>query len=83
MALEVITFVAVGIFLVIATAMAVAGLLGIAGALRLVRCPACRHLVVADPGGAASCPYCRHERALHMVHLDHGLHRHAGHAAEL
>lgn len=67
MALEVITLILVMVALLVAAAMAVAGLMGVLGALSLVRCANCRHLVVAS----VPCPYCRHQHALHHLHLDH------------
>ena len=47
--------------------MAVVGLMGVTGALRLKRCQACGHLLPATPGQTTICPYCRHPRLLHRL----------------
>jgi hypothetical protein len=53
---------------VTATWMAIVGLMGITGALRLRRCRECGHLIPSTPQMATGCPYCRHERlARHVI----------------
>jgi hypothetical protein len=57
---------AVGVF---TTAMLYAGLAGLLGGLRMVRCRSCDHwttCVTDSPG--SSCPHCRHPVLLHPVH---------------
>lgn len=74
MAIEVAISMLVMLMLLVATAMAIVGLLGIGRAAEVVRCPACRHLVVAGRG-QSSCPYCDHVRLRHaLAHLRHPLH---------
>jgi hypothetical protein len=75
MALEVFGGVVLLVLAVAATWMAVVGLLGTVGALRLRRCRSCGHLLAGSvPSRAAVCPYCRHPwLASHVVpiHLHH------------
>jgi DNA-directed RNA polymerase subunit RPC12/RpoP len=55
---------------VTATWMAIMGLLGVTGAVRLRRCRTCGHLITTTPQMAPACPYCRHPRLLaHLVHM--------------
>jgi len=55
---------------VTATWMAIVGLMGATGALRLRRCRTCGHLVTSTPRMPAACPYCRHQRLLrHIIHM--------------
>jgi phage FluMu protein Com len=57
------------------TYMAVFGGLGVLGAVRYVRCPACGHLTAASGSGVPeSCPRCRHVVLFHPLHTLHALH---------
>jgi hypothetical protein len=74
MAIEAVTFVLVMLMLLVATTMAIVGLLGIGGAAGLVRCPACSHLVISGRS-KPSCPYCDHVRLRHaLAHVRHPIH---------
>lgn len=44
------------------TWMALVGLMGVGGFVRLRRCRSCGHLVIVPLGQARVCPYCRHPR---------------------
>jgi DNA-directed RNA polymerase subunit RPC12/RpoP len=48
-----------------ATWMAVVGLMGITGMIRLRRCRGCGHMLPSTRGSTVDCPYCRHPRLLH------------------
>ncbi len=53
-----------------ATWMAIVGLLGVGGAVRLRRCRTCGHLITTTPHLAPACPYCRYPRLLgRAVHM--------------
>ena len=67
---EVIGAVLIIVLGVTVTWMAIVGLLGVTGAVRLRRCRTCGHLVTTTPHIAPACPYCRHPRSLgHVVHM--------------
>ncbi len=64
-----------GLFSVAALAI---GVLAAFGALRLARCSQCGHMVAVSGNGAApACPYCRHERTVHLFATMH--HPRTGH----
>ena len=72
MVLEILTSALVVVLAVATVIAAFVGLLGVAGALRLLRCEQCDHLVVTSalrPPG--TCAYCRHDRLFHPVHAMH------------
>jgi hypothetical protein len=75
LAVEVIAAVVLAAVLFVSTWMAIVGLLGISGMVRMRRCGDCGHLVTAWPGHAV-CPYCAHPWMAHHlfpVHLRHRL----------
>lgn len=76
-ALEVVGSVVLLFLVVAATWMAVVGLLGAVGAVRLRRCRACGHLITSGtPRSRSICPYCRHPwlgNHLMPLHLQHFL----------
>jgi hypothetical protein len=61
-AVDVVGAVLVFGLLVLSTAMAVLGLLGITGAVRFRRCQSCTHLVPTSSAQVSACIYCRHSR---------------------
>jgi DNA-directed RNA polymerase subunit RPC12/RpoP len=67
--LEVAAAVAIMALGLTATWMAIVGLLGVTGAIRLRRCRTCGHLITTTPNMAPACPYCRHRRLGHVVHM--------------
>ena len=75
-ALEVLGAVVLLVLVAASTWMAVTGLLGAGGIMRLRRCRACGHLRPSWPRQATFCPYCRHPWAVEHVmpvHLRHFL----------
>jgi hypothetical protein len=59
----------------VTTYMAIFGGLGMLGAVRYVRCPACGHLTAASGSGTPQgCPYCRHGALFHPLHTLHDAH---------
>ncbi|HET9732352.1 MAG TPA: hypothetical protein VFP54_06705 [Acidimicrobiales bacterium] len=59
-ALEVLAAVVLFALLVATTWMALVGLMGATGTVRLRRCRSCGHMVVPSPYRSGVCPYCRH-----------------------
>jgi DNA-directed RNA polymerase subunit RPC12/RpoP len=52
------------------TWMAIVGLMGITGAVRLRRCRTCGHLVTTTRQIRSACPYCHHPwLGRHVVHM--------------
>lgn len=74
-ALEVLGAVVLAGLLLVVTWMAIVGLFGAFGGLRLHRCPECGHLGTAWAARNQPCPYCRHPLMAHLlpVHLRHYL----------
>ncbi len=61
--------------------MAIVGLGGMIGAVRIVRCANCRHLVISSGTTVvSSCSSCRHPVLHHPIHALHDVHI-VGHAA--
>lgn len=71
---EVVAFLFLLAMAVAVTLMAVVGLLGVTGVMRLKRCPTCAHLLPCAASRSTSCPYCAHPRLLH--HFAHARIRH-------
>jgi hypothetical protein len=68
--LEVLGAVVILVLLAVATWMAIVGLEGVLGAIRLQRCRTCGHLVPSSSEHVAACAFCR---------VDHSLHAHFSH----
>jgi DNA-directed RNA polymerase subunit RPC12/RpoP len=73
--IEVAGALAVAVLATVATWMAIVGLLGVGGFVRMQRCRSCGHLVSTPVGRrVGACPMCSHSHLSHMVpavHLTH------------
>lgn len=68
--LEVVGALVILALLAVATWMAIVGLEGVLGAIRLQRCRTCGHLVPSSSDDVSACGFCRVDHALH-AHLAH------------
>jgi hypothetical protein len=66
LAVEIIGGVIVAAILFVSTWMAIVGLLGVTGSVRMRRCRDCGHLAISWPGHAM-CLFCRHPWMVHHV----------------
>ena len=57
--IAIVTGILVGLVLLSSTALAIAGLMGVLGALRIGRCQSCGHISITGPGHPY-CVFCRH-----------------------
>lgn len=74
-ALEIVIGLGVAVLAAAVTWMAIVGLMGVGGMVRLQRCRGCGHLVATPLGQrTVACPICSHPRLAHVlppVHLAH------------